>query len=54
MSDPGTSPAGLATGEAGDDDVEDADDAVDDGGEDTTDAVDDGHEAGPNGLEHLS
>lgn len=54
MFDPGPSPAGLATGEEGDDDVKDTDDAVDDGGQDAADAVDDGHEAGPDGLEDLS
>ena len=35
----------ASTGEAGDDDVEEGDDAVDDGHEDGADAVNDGHEA---------
>ena len=43
----------LATGQAGDDDVEDASDAIDDCLEDGGDAVDNGHEAGAYGLEDL-
>ena len=38
--------ASTATaGEAGDDDIEEGDDAVDDGGQHSPDAVDDGHQA---------
>lgn len=51
----GVSPSAASTsataGEAGDDDVEDGDDAVDDGVEDGANSVDDGHEAGADGSE---
>ncbi len=50
-SHPGATLAGAAAGEAGDDDVEDGDDAVDDGVEDAADGVDNGHEAVADGLE---
>lgn len=40
----GTTPACAATGEAGDDDVEEGDDSADDGLEDSSDATDDGHD----------
>jgi hypothetical protein len=43
--------ATAAAGEAGDDDVEDGDDAVDDGGQHGPDAVDDGHQAVADGAE---
>lgn len=49
----GSPPTDLATGEAGEDDVEDVDEAVGDGGEDGPDAVDDGREAGADGGEDL-
>ncbi len=42
---PRSPPARLATRQAGDDDVEDADEAVDDGFEDVADAGHDRHEA---------
>ena len=41
----------TATGQAGDDDVKNADDAGDDGLENRADTVNDGHEAGTDGLE---
>lgn len=44
-------PTAAATGEAGNDDVEDGHNAVDDGLEDRADSVDDGHEASADGLE---
>ncbi|MCJ1295106.1 hypothetical protein MMC34_006667 [Xylographa carneopallida] len=44
-------PAAPTAGQAGDDDVEEADDGADDGLQDGADAVDDGHEAGADGLE---
>lgn len=50
----GTAPtpsAAAAAREAGNDDVEDGDDAVDDGFQDGADAVDDCHQTGSNGLE---
>jgi len=40
----------TTAGEAGDDDVEEGDDAVDDRHEDCADTVDDGHEDPANGL----
>jgi len=43
--------ATATAGEAGDDDVEDADDAVNDGGQHGPDAVDDGHQAVADGSE---
>jgi hypothetical protein len=43
----------LAACQAGDNDIEDADDAVDDGHQDGADAVHDGHQAGTDGLEDL-
>lgn len=48
MASPGSSAAtaaGLATGEAGDDDVEEGGNGADDGREDTSNAVDNGHQA---------
>lgn len=50
MSSSTSAPTAAATGEAGNDDVEDGDNAVDDCGKDGADAVYDGHEAGADGL----
>ncbi|MCJ1401647.1 hypothetical protein MMC11_004864 [Xylographa trunciseda] len=44
-------PATAAAGQAGDNDVEEADDGADDGLQDGADAVNDGHEARADGLE---
>ncbi len=46
-------PARFPTRQAGDDDVEDADEAVDDGFENVADAVDDRHQAVADRLEDL-
>lgn len=46
-----TSSTTATAGQAGDDDVEDGDDAVDDGHEDCANAVDDGHEDRADGTE---
>lgn len=48
---PSAAAATTTTGEAGDDDVKEADDGVDDGSEDGGNAVDDGHQAVADGLE---
>lgn len=53
MLHPRSPPARLATRQAGDDDVEDADEAVDDGFEDVADAGHDRHEAVADRLEDL-
>jgi hypothetical protein len=44
-------PAAGVAGQAADDDVEEADDAVDGGHDDAADAVDDGHDGPPDGAE---
>ena len=54
MSGGSTSSASRAVaGQAGDDDVEEGDDAINDGGQDSTDSVDDGHEAAADGAEEI-
>ena len=45
-----TTSTSSATCEAGNDDVEEADDAIDDGREDGADAIDDGHQNIADGL----
>lgn len=47
-----TTATATATGETGNDDVENRDEAVDNGSEDLTDTVNDSHEAGTDGLEY--
>ena len=46
-----TPPAAAAAGQAGNDNVEQGDDAVDDGRQHGADAVDNCHQAAANGLE---
>jgi hypothetical protein len=43
--------ATVTAGEAGDDDVDEGDDAVDDGGQHGPDAIDNGHQAVADGAE---
>ncbi len=53
MSGPRPPATGFPARQAGDDDVEDVDEAVDDGLEDVADAVDDRHQAVADRLEDL-
>lgn len=46
-----TPPAGVAAGEARNDNVDQADDAVDDGHQQAADAVDNRHQEAANGLD---
>lgn len=46
-----STPSAGTTCQAGDDHIDDSDDAVDDGMKDGTDGVDDAHETGADGVE---
>lgn len=48
-----TTPSAIAAGQAGDQNVEDADDTADDSVEDGADGVHDAHETGADGAEDI-